>query len=40
MPIASLLRDRLLALLAQGGEHLDWSAIGALSAWDAGEKRD
>ena len=36
MPLASLLRDRFLALLAQGGEHLDWSAIGALAAKDAG----
>jgi 3-hydroxyisobutyrate dehydrogenase-like beta-hydroxyacid dehydrogenase len=39
MPIASLLRDRLLALLAQGGDHLDWSAIGALPARDAGDKQ-
>ncbi len=38
LPIASLLRDRLLALLAQGGEDLDWSAIGSLAARDAGEK--
>jgi 3-hydroxyisobutyrate dehydrogenase-like beta-hydroxyacid dehydrogenase len=37
MPVASLLRDRLLTLLAQGGEDLDWSAIGALAAKDAGE---
>lgn len=36
MPLASLLRDRLLALLAQGGDELDWSAIGALPAKDAG----
>jgi len=36
MPIASLLRDRFLTLLAQGGEHLDWSAIAALAAQDAG----
>ncbi len=36
MPIANLLRDRLLTLLAQGGETLDWSAIGALAAKDAG----
>jgi 3-hydroxyisobutyrate dehydrogenase-like beta-hydroxyacid dehydrogenase len=35
MPIASLLRDRFLALLAQGGDSLDWSAIGALAARDA-----
>src|SRR5271170_8059260 len=37
MPIASLLRDRFLALLADGGDALDWSAIGALAAQDAGE---
>ena len=36
MPLASLLRDRFLSLLAQGGEALDWSAIGRLSARDAG----
>jgi 3-hydroxyisobutyrate dehydrogenase-like beta-hydroxyacid dehydrogenase len=36
MPLASLLRDRFLALLAQGGEQLDWSAIGQLAAKDAG----
>jgi 3-hydroxyisobutyrate dehydrogenase-like beta-hydroxyacid dehydrogenase len=37
MPLASLLRDRFLALIAQGGEGLDWSAIGGLAAADAGE---
>ncbi|MGO8713558.1 MAG: NAD(P)-dependent oxidoreductase [Rhizomicrobium sp.] len=37
MPIASLLRDRFLALLAQGGEMLDWSAIATLAARDAGK---
>lgn len=36
MPTASLLRDRFLSLLAHGGEGLDWSAIGALPAKDAG----
>ncbi|MDP9165580.1 MAG: NAD(P)-dependent oxidoreductase [Actinomycetota bacterium] len=36
LPLASLLRDRFLTLLATGGEHLDWSAVGALSAWEAG----
>jgi 3-hydroxyisobutyrate dehydrogenase-like beta-hydroxyacid dehydrogenase len=36
MPVASLLRDRFLTLLANGGEHLDWSAIGGLAAKDAG----
>jgi 3-hydroxyisobutyrate dehydrogenase-like beta-hydroxyacid dehydrogenase len=36
MPLASLLRDRFLTLLAQGGENLDSSAIGGLAAKDAG----
>ena len=36
MPLASLLRDRLLTLLAQGDDALDWSAIGHLAAKDAG----
>lgn len=36
MPLAGLIRDRLLALLAGGGERLDWSAIGKLPARDAG----
>ena len=36
MPIASLLRDRFLTLLANGGGALDWSAVGALAAWEAG----
>lgn len=36
LPIASLLRDRFLTLLANGGEELDWSAIGAVAAWEAG----
>ena len=37
MPLASLLRDRFLRLFAQGGNKLDWSAIGGLAAQDAGE---
>ena len=36
LPVASLLRDRFLTLLANGGENLDWSAVGALAAWEAG----
>jgi 3-hydroxyisobutyrate dehydrogenase-like beta-hydroxyacid dehydrogenase len=36
MPLASLLHDRPLALIARGGEELDWSAIGKLAADDAG----
>jgi hypothetical protein len=36
MPLGSLLRDRFLRVLAQGGENLDWSAIGGLASQDAG----
>jgi 3-hydroxyisobutyrate dehydrogenase-like beta-hydroxyacid dehydrogenase len=36
LPIASLLRDRFLTLLAHGGDKLDWSAVGGLAAKDAG----
>lgn len=36
LPTASLLRDRFLTVLANGGDTLDWSAIGALAAKDAG----
>jgi 3-hydroxyisobutyrate dehydrogenase-like beta-hydroxyacid dehydrogenase len=39
MPLGSLLHDRFLRLLAQGGERLDWSAIGGLAAQDAGSTR-
>ncbi|MFG1931502.1 NAD(P)-dependent oxidoreductase [Mycobacterium sp. NPDC048908] len=39
LPIASLLRDRFLALLANGGADLDWSALAKVAAWEAGEKR-
>jgi 3-hydroxyisobutyrate dehydrogenase-like beta-hydroxyacid dehydrogenase len=37
MPVASLLRDRFLTLMAHGGETLDWSAIGQLAAKDSGQ---
>lgn len=36
LPIASLLRDRFLALLASGGGELDWSAISTMAQRDAG----
>jgi len=35
MPIASLLHDRFLRLFAQGGDQLDWAAIGGIAAHDA-----
>jgi 3-hydroxyisobutyrate dehydrogenase-like beta-hydroxyacid dehydrogenase len=37
MPLGSLLHDRFLHLIVQGGGHLDWAAIGGLAAQDAGE---
>jgi 3-hydroxyisobutyrate dehydrogenase-like beta-hydroxyacid dehydrogenase len=39
MPLASLLRDRFMTLIAQGGGELDWAAIGGLAAADAGGPR-
>jgi 3-hydroxyisobutyrate dehydrogenase-like beta-hydroxyacid dehydrogenase len=36
LPLASLIRDRFLTLLAQGGAAQDWSAIARLAADDAG----
>jgi 3-hydroxyisobutyrate dehydrogenase-like beta-hydroxyacid dehydrogenase len=38
MPLASLLHDRFVRLLAEGGETMDWSAIGHLAAQDAAEE--
>jgi 3-hydroxyisobutyrate dehydrogenase-like beta-hydroxyacid dehydrogenase len=38
LPLASLLRDRFLRLLAEGGDKLDWSAISMLAAKDAGNQ--
>jgi len=37
MPVASLLRDRFLMLIATGSGDFDWSALAALAARDAGE---
>lgn len=37
MPLGGLLHDRFLRLIAQGGDHLDWSAVGGLAAQDAGD---
>jgi 3-hydroxyisobutyrate dehydrogenase-like beta-hydroxyacid dehydrogenase len=36
MPIASLVHDHLLSVIAQGGADLDWSALGQLAARNAG----
>jgi 3-hydroxyisobutyrate dehydrogenase-like beta-hydroxyacid dehydrogenase len=38
MPLANLLHDRFVRLFAQGGERLDWAAIGALAGQDAGDR--
>jgi 3-hydroxyisobutyrate dehydrogenase-like beta-hydroxyacid dehydrogenase len=37
LPMASLISDRFLALIAGGGGALDWSALGLLAKRDAGE---
>ena len=37
MPLAGLLHERFLRLIARGGESLDWSAIGGLATLDAGD---
>jgi 3-hydroxyisobutyrate dehydrogenase-like beta-hydroxyacid dehydrogenase len=35
MPLGNLLRDRFLRIIAQGGDSLDWSALGGLATIDA-----
>lgn len=37
MPFASVLHDRFVELLANGGENMDWSAIGRMPLRDAAE---
>ncbi len=39
MPAASLVHDRLVAMIARGWAGLDWSALGLLAALDAGLER-
>src|SRR5437879_3554011 len=39
MTLGSLLHDRFLRLLAEGGESLDWSALGGLAGRDRGAAR-
>jgi 3-hydroxyisobutyrate dehydrogenase-like beta-hydroxyacid dehydrogenase len=36
LPLASLIYNRFLTLLAQGGEHLDWAAISRIASEEAG----
>jgi 3-hydroxyisobutyrate dehydrogenase-like beta-hydroxyacid dehydrogenase len=38
MPLASLIATRFLALIAQGGGNLAWSALAKLAARDAGDE--
>lgn len=38
MPMASLIADRFLALLASGGGGLDWSALALIAKRDAGQR--
>jgi 3-hydroxyisobutyrate dehydrogenase-like beta-hydroxyacid dehydrogenase len=40
LPLASLLHDRFLTLVATGGGHLDWSALATLAGRDAGLASD
>ncbi|MGE2834323.1 NAD(P)-dependent oxidoreductase [Mycobacterium sp. SMC-4] len=35
LPVASVVRDRYLTLLAGGGAELDWSAMGAIAEWES-----
>jgi len=39
LPLASLVRDRMLAALARGYGDLDWSSFARVSAEDAGVAR-
>jgi 3-hydroxyisobutyrate dehydrogenase-like beta-hydroxyacid dehydrogenase len=39
LPLASLIRDRFITLLARGGENLDWSAISQIAAEDSGQTK-
>ena len=36
MPMASLIAERFLTLIAAGGRDLDWSALGLLAKRDSG----
>jgi 3-hydroxyisobutyrate dehydrogenase-like beta-hydroxyacid dehydrogenase len=37
LPLASLIRDRFIALLARGGDSLDWSAISQIAMEESGQ---
>jgi 3-hydroxyisobutyrate dehydrogenase-like beta-hydroxyacid dehydrogenase len=38
LPLGALLRERYLTLLSQGGEGLDWAALGLIAQQDSGQK--
>jgi hypothetical protein len=38
MPLASLIADRFLTLIASGGAALDWSALALVAKRDAGDE--
>jgi 3-hydroxyisobutyrate dehydrogenase-like beta-hydroxyacid dehydrogenase len=40
MPVAAIVRDRLIAMTARGWDEFDWSALGKLAAADAGLEDD
>lgn len=40
MPFASVLHDRFVELLANGGENQDWSAVGRMALRDSGQPLD
>jgi 3-hydroxyisobutyrate dehydrogenase-like beta-hydroxyacid dehydrogenase len=39
LPVASLIRDRFLTRLANGGAQLDGSALGKVASWEAGAQK-
>jgi len=40
MPVAAIVRDRLIAMMARGWDECDWSALGKLAAAEAGLEND
>jgi hypothetical protein len=40
MPVAAIVHNRLIAMMARGWDDLDWSALGKLAAAEAGLEDD
>jgi hypothetical protein len=40
MPVAAIVHDRLIAMMARGWDEFDWSALGKLAAAEAGLEDD